>query len=34
MGKYVLKRFCAALLSLFIIITLIFCLLRLMPIEG
>ena len=34
MGKYVLKRFGAALLSLFIIITLIFCLLRLMPIEG
>ena len=34
MGKYVLKRFGAALLSLFIIITLIFCLLRLMPLEG
>ncbi len=34
MAKYILKRFLAALLSLFIIVTLIFCLLRLMPIEG
>ena len=34
MAKYILRRFLAALLSLFIIVTLIFCLLRLMPIEG
>ena len=34
MVKYILKRFLHALLSLFIIVTLIFCLLRLMPIEG
>lgn len=34
MLKFVLRRFLSALLSLFIIITLIFCLLRLMPIEG
>ena len=33
-AKYILKRFIAALISLFIIVTLIFCLLRLMPIEG
>lgn len=34
MLKFVLRRLLSALLSLFIIITLIFCLLRLMPIEG
>ncbi len=34
MIKYILKRFVAAIISLFIIVTLIFCLLRLMPIEG
>ena len=34
MAKYILKRFVSALISLFIIVTLIFCLLRLMPIEG
>ncbi len=34
MAKYILKRFVAAVISLFIIVTLIFCLLRLMPIEG
>lgn len=34
MLKYVLRRLVSALLSLFIIVTLIFCLLRLMPIEG
>ena len=33
-AKYILKRFVAAIISLFIIVTLIFCLLRLMPIEG
>ena len=34
MAKYILKRLVAAVISLFIIVTLIFCLLRLMPIEG
>lgn len=34
MPKYILQRFLRALLSLFIIVTTIFCLLRLMPIEG
>ena len=34
MLKYVLRRFCSAVLSLFIIVTVMFCLLRLMPIEG
>ena len=34
MLKYVLRRLLSAILSLFIIVTLIFCLLRLMPIEG
>ena len=34
MAKYILKRFVAAVISLFIIVTIIFCLLRLMPIEG
>ncbi len=34
MLKYVIRRFLRALLSLFIIITTMFCLLRLMPIEG
>ncbi|HOF99674.1 MAG TPA: ABC transporter permease [Clostridia bacterium] len=34
MLKYILQRFLRALLSLFIIVTTIFCLLRLMPIEG
>ena len=33
-AKYILKRFVAAIISLFIIVTLIFCLLRVMPIEG
>ena len=34
MLRYVTRRFLSALLSLFIIITTMFCLLRLMPIEG
>lgn len=34
MLKYILRRFCSAVLSLFIIVTVMFCLLRLMPIEG
>ncbi len=34
MLKYVLRRFCSAVLSLFIIVTVMFCLLRMMPIEG
>ena len=34
MLKYILRRFCSAVVSLFIIITLMFCLLRMMPIEG
>ena len=34
MAKYLLRRFVFAIISLFIIITLIFCLLRLMPLEG
>ncbi len=34
MLKYILRRFCSAVLSLFIIITVMFCLLRLMPVEG
>ena len=34
MLKYILRRFCTAILSLFIVVTLIFCLLRLMPLEG
>lgn len=32
--KYILRRFVSALISLFIIVTTMFCLLRLMPIEG
>ena len=34
MLKYVLRRFCSAVLSLFIIVTVMFCLLRMMPLEG
>jgi len=34
MAKYLLRRLVFAIISLFIIITLIFCLLRLMPLEG
>ncbi len=34
MLKYALRRFCSAVLSLFIIVTVMFCLLRMMPLEG
>ena len=34
MLRYVLRRFCSAVLSLFIIVTVMFCLLRMMPLEG
>ena len=34
MLKYVLRRFCSAVFSLFIIVTVMFCLLRMMPLEG
>ena len=34
MLKYITRRFLSAVLSLFIIVTTMFCLLRLMPIEG
>ena len=34
MLKYILRRFCSAVLSLFIIVTVMFCLLRMMPLEG
>ena len=34
MAKYILTRLVRSLITLFIIVTLVFCLLRLMPIEG
>ena len=34
MAKYILKRLLRSLLTLFVIITIVFSLLRLMPIEG
>ena len=34
MARYILKRLLRSLLTLFIIITIVFSLLRLMPIEG
>lgn len=34
MLKFIMKRFASSLLSLFIIVSVMFCLLRLMPIEG
>ena len=34
MAKYIFKRLLRSLLTLFIIVTVVFSLLRLMPIEG
>ena len=34
MLKYIAKRLCAALVSMFIVITVVFLLMRLMPVEG
>ena len=34
MLKYLAKRIGRSILTLFIIVTLVFCLLRLMPVEG
>ena len=34
MFKYLAKRIGRSILTLFIIVTLVFCLLRLMPVEG
>lgn len=34
MLKYLAKRVGRSILTLFIIVTLVFCLLRLMPVEG
>ncbi len=34
MPRYILLRLCTAIISLFIIVTTMFCLLRLMPLEG